>query len=224
MSAIGEYSPAGLFCTAEIRQLSKLIVRRNMINGKIYPERWAPERFASEWITNSSDVNKRLCLYIPVFEFSSVTHWFYKPWLSMRNPSLFSSPVLILTFPHKPLTLPQLLIHPTKPRAHPWSLLWAHLCSPVPPVWHCQRLLQDSRSQSWTLTQPTLSWAKKQPEISLSLSSSPDELGGQVRAPLAEKQPQCGDVTPQWQSDQTRGYSGSNPCGAAWPWQLLTTK
>lgn len=135
MSAIGECSPAGFFCTAEIRQLSKLIVRRNMINRKIYPERWAPERFASEWIMNSSDVNKEgLCLYIPVFEFRSVIHWFYKPWLSMRNPPLFSSPVLILTFPQKPLTLPQLLIHPTQPRAHPWSLLWAHLHSPVPPV------------------------------------------------------------------------------------------
>lgn len=164
-----------VFCTAEIRQLSKLIVRRNMINGKIYPERWAPERFASEWITNCSDVNKGLCLYIPVLEFSSVTHWFYKPWLSMRNPSLFSSPVLILTFPHKPLTLPQLLIHPTKPRAHPWSLLWAHLLSPVPPVRHCQHLLQDFRSYSWILTQPTLSWAEKQPEFALSLRSSLEE-------------------------------------------------
>lgn len=213
-----------IFCTAEIRQLSKLIVRRNMINGKIYPERGEPERFASEWIMNSSDVNKEeLCLYIPVFEFSSVTHWFYKPWLSMRNPSLFSPPVLILTFPLKPLTLPQLLIHPTQPRAHPWSLLWAHLHSPVEPVsattscrtpghraepWHNQPSLELRNSQNLAfLCSPLPWWARRA-----------------SKSPCAEMQPWCGDVTLQWQSDQTHRYSSSNPCGAAWPWQLLTTK
>lgn len=182
MSAIGECSPAGFFCTAEIRQLSRLIVRRNMINGKIYPERWAPERFASEWIMNSSDVNKGLCLYIPVFEFSSVTHWFYKPWLSMRNPSPFTSPALILTFPQKPLTLPQLLIHPTKPRAHPDPISTPSATSQTLPVSPAGLQVADT-----TPTQPTLSGVEEQPEFAWSLCSSLAELGGQGGAPEAEK-------------------------------------